>query len=102
MKIVRRITYEVPDGVEHKLRRQMQRSLRTGFYPFLVHLTVEHLEGPRFDTDGNESLARPYEEQEVKVTECGETLHGWICTLPKDHTGKHEARGVAAECYRRW
>ncbi len=51
MKIVRRITYE---GEESQLREQMRLSVRaTGLpYPWLTTITVEHLEGPQWETDG--------------------------------------------------
>lgn len=64
MKVVRRITYEVPDEdhsrrvtPEERLRMQMEHSLMVGGpYEWLTNVTVEHLEGPRWDTDGSKSL----------------------------------------------
>lgn len=49
MRVVRRITYEVPDTPdgERRLREQMEKSLRPGVtFPWLTSITVEHLEGP--------------------------------------------------------
>jgi hypothetical protein len=59
MKVVRRITYEVPDTPEGeaKLRRQMEYSVPAGSYPWQTQVTVEHVEGPQFPEDGQRSNA---------------------------------------------
>ena len=49
MKIVRRITYE---GDEAKLKQQLEGSVPIGCYPWLTTVTIEHVEGPRWETDG--------------------------------------------------
>ncbi len=55
MKIVRRITYEVPDTPEGKARLKQQMLLSIGVggpYHWLTDVTIEQLEGPQWETDG--------------------------------------------------
>lgn len=68
MKVVRKVTYEAPDTPEGEagLRKQLENSmpyldqLPEGIQPFIargkVHISIEHLEGPRFETDGKVQL----------------------------------------------
>jgi hypothetical protein len=54
VKIVRKITYELPEiytGTtgEDVMRRQIEHSLAEGTHHLAVDVTVEHLEGPRYE-----------------------------------------------------
>ncbi len=70
MKVVRRITYEADDSdpkwtagappaiqqtAERRLGEQLMKSLPVGTYDWLTRITVEHVEGPQWLTDGSES-----------------------------------------------
>ncbi len=54
VKVVRRITYEVPAALEGetRLRLQLAKSLRLGVHDLWTRITVEHLEGPTWESDG--------------------------------------------------
>jgi hypothetical protein len=70
MKVVRKITYEIPEGKiyrdpEEVLKKQISMSLGVGLHKLAVDITVEHLEGPDFSSE-RKGWYEPRLEAEVK------------------------------------
>jgi hypothetical protein len=68
VKIVRKITYEVPDTVEGLawLKRQIAGSLPEGTHRRATTITVEHLEGPKLDEEGRPGWYTEAQEKAIR------------------------------------
>ena len=65
MKVVRKITYETSDTEDGEIRLvgQLAKSFKCGTYELATKITVEHVQGPKFETDGQANKAMPLSEQ---------------------------------------